>query len=138
MIIHQDSLIVLNYDPQSDILSVKWPDLIEVPTSVIQYSFSKLVDSINHYHITKLLIDSKGTITQMSDAEYKPLAMKLASDLAATNLKKIARVVSDDQLREARTRAYGQEIQAKVTFIMKSKEFEDKDSALLWLAEAEN
>jgi len=133
MIIHTDSLMELVYEPKTDILSVKWPDLIDVPVSVIQHSFSKLVDSINHYHITKLLIDSKGTVTSISDEEYKPLAMQLIMGFAAAPLTKIARVISEDQLRENRTKAYNEEVQNTMTFKFKSKEFDNKESALEWL-----
>jgi len=138
MIIHSDSLMELVYEPKTDILSVKWPDLIDVPASVIQHSFSKLVDSINHYHITKLLLDSKGTVTNIPDEEYKPLAMKLAMGLASTSLKKIARVISEDQLRENRAKEYNREVQSQMTFKFKNKEFDDKETALKWLASTED
>jgi len=138
MIIHTDSLMELMYEPKTDILSVKWPDLIDVPVSVIQHSFSKLVDSINHYHITKLLLDSKGTVTNIPDEEYKPLAMKLVMGLASTSLKKIARVISEDQLRENRAKEYNREVQSQMTFKFKNKEFDDKETALKWLASTED
>jgi len=138
MIIHTDSLMELVYEPKTDILSVKWPDLIDVPISVIQHSFSKLVDSINHYHITKLLLDSKGTVSNVSDEEYKPLAMKLVMSLGTTSLKKIARIISEDQLRENRAKTYSQEIQSQMTLKFKSKEFDNKESALAWLTSAQD
>lgn len=134
MIIHQDTLLELIYDPASDILTVKWPNLVDVPAMVIQHSFAKLIDSINHYHISKLLLDSSGTVTNVPDAEYKPLAMKLTMDLAATRLQKIARVVSGDPQRETRAKEYNQEFVSKIAFNFKSKEFNDKESALRWLA----
>ncbi|PIQ21289.1 MAG: hypothetical protein COW65_09970 [Cytophagales bacterium CG18_big_fil_WC_8_21_14_2_50_42_9] len=138
MIIHTDSLMELVYEPKTDILSVKWPDLIDVPISVIQHSFSKLVDSINHYHITKLLLDSKSTVSNVSDEEYKPLAMKLVMSLGATSLKKIARIISEDQLRENRAKTYSQELQSQMTLNFKSKEFDNKESALAWLTSAQD
>jgi len=138
MIIHTDSLMELVYEPKTDILSVKWPDLVDVPISVIQHSFSKLVDSINHYHITKLLLDSKGTVSNVSDEEYKPLAMKLVMSLGTTSLKKIARIISEDQLRENRAKTYSQELHSQITFKFKSKEFDNKESALAWLISAQD
>jgi hypothetical protein len=133
MIIHQDHLLVLDYEPKSDILHVKWPDLVDVPPSVIRYSFTMLVNNINNYHITKMLIDSKGTLSNAKDDEYKPLALELARGLASTRLKRMARVISDDQLREIRNKNYTQEVQSSLLLNYDYREFEDKETASAWL-----
>ena len=138
MIIHQDSLMVLQYEPSTDILAVKCSDLIDVHPSVIEHSFSQLTQNINNYHITKLLLDSRSSKSNVPDEEYKPLAMKLILGLAATRLKKIARVISNDQAREARAKNYSQEVQTQMSFNFKSQEFEDQESALAWLNSKEN
>jgi len=64
--------------------------------------------------------------------------MKLIMGFAAAPLTKIARVISEDQLRENRTKAYNEEVQNTMTFKFKSKEFDNKESALEWLASAED
>lgn len=133
MILHQDGLIELVYEPKTDILSVKWPDLRLTATSAIQYSFTKLIDTINHYHITKLLIDSSGNSGEVDNQDYQALALKLSRDLAATRLEKVARIISADKVRESRTQAYAQEIKAVVSFKLVSQEFEEKASAIAWL-----
>ena len=138
MIIHQDGLLVLHYEPSTDILIVKWPDLLDVPSAVIEHSFSKLIQSINNYHITKLLLDSRGSRSNVPDAEYKPLALQLIIGLAATRLQKIARLISNDQVRETRAKNYSQEVQNTMRFTFKSQEFEDQESALAWLTSNES
>src|SRR5687768_7816818 len=102
MIIHRDNLLELTFDPKSDILSAKCFNLIDEPYTRIQQSLTELVDSINHYFVTKLLIDSKSTISNVPDKESLLLAMKLAKDLAATQLKKVARIASENDLTEAK------------------------------------
>lgn len=138
MILHQDGLIILLYEPRTDILSVRWPDINHTTVPILKYSFIKLIDAINHYHITKLLIDSRDIVGDVEDEDYKHLAMQLSQDLAATSLKKIARVTSKDEKREVRTQAYTSEIKAKVTFKLKSKEFDEEEAAIHWLISKED
>jgi hypothetical protein len=137
MILHQDGLIMLLYEPRTDILSVRWPDINHTTVPVLKYSFIKLMDAINHYHITKLLIDSRDTAGDVEDEDYKLLVTQLSQDLAATSLNKIARIVSGDEKREARTQAYTSEIKAKINFKLKSKEFNDEEEAIAWLISKE-
>ena len=138
MIIHRDTLIELTFDPKSDILSAKWFNLVDEPFHHIQHTITELVNSINRYFVTKLLIDSQSTVSNVPDTEYRPLAIKLAQDLAATQLKKVARVVSENSLMEAQAKTYNQEVQAIIGLSFKSREFDDKESAWLWLAQDED
>lgn len=138
MIIHQDSLLVLQYEPSTDNVVVKWPDLLDVPNAVIEHSFSKLIQNINNYHITKLLLDSRGSRSNVPDEEYKPLALQLIMGLASTRIQKIARLISNDPARETRAKNYSQEVQTKMHFNFKSQEFEDQESAMTWLTSKDN
>ncbi len=133
MIIHKDNLIELSFDPKSDILSLKWPNLIDIPSTVVEQTFNHLADTIKHYNITKLLLDSKGTVTNLPDEEYKPLTFKLFQEFIKSNLRKIARVVSDDLDRERRAQEFQSETMIKYNYGFQSKEFPDKESALAWL-----
>lgn len=72
MILHQDLLLELVYDVRTDILSVKWPDIKDVSVSELEYSFQKLLDTISHYDIKRLLIDSSKSVVTLDDKIYKP------------------------------------------------------------------
>ncbi|MDQ3292581.1 MAG: hypothetical protein M3Q05_14940 [Bacteroidota bacterium] len=133
MILHQDGLIILLYDPTTDILSVRWPDINYTSIPILKYSSIKLIDAINHYQITRLLIDSRDTAGEVEDLEYEQFALHISKDLAATALHKIAWVVSEDEARQARTQAYSKDILAKVVFHQEKQVFCDEEAAIAWL-----
>lgn len=138
MLIHRNPIIELTFDPKLDILSAKWFNLTDEPFLHIQDSVTEMVHSINHYFVTKLLIDSQNTVSNVPDTEYRPLALKLAEDLAATQLKKVARVISENSLTEAQVKAHDQEVRSVVNFGFVSREFRDKESAWMWLSQDKN
>lgn len=137
MILHRDGLIELDYEVKTDILKVRWPDINHTTLPVLQYSFTKLIDTISHYHITRLLIDSQGSKGEYVGEDYKAAVLQLTKQLAATRLQKIARVVSNDANREARTQAYTKEFKAQVIMSLQNKDFNDEASARAWLSGTE-
>jgi len=133
MILHNDGLIELRYDIKTDVLFVRWPDVNGTPASAIAYSFKKLLDTINYYNITKLLLNSKHTKVDVDNEAYKPLTLQLGKDLAGTRLQKIARIPSELALRESKAQESIKELKSTIALSFITKEFADEASALAWL-----
>ncbi|MDB5264068.1 MAG: hypothetical protein JWQ14_3351 [Adhaeribacter sp.] len=137
MILHKDGLIELRYEIKTDVLYVKWPDLTDTPVQAIEYSFTKLIQTINNYYITKLIIDSKNTVSEMKDENYRIISMRLGQALLGTGLKKIARVISDSKERETNVQDVTKEMQSQGKFNLNSKEFTDIENAVSWITQKE-
>lgn len=134
MILHQDDLLALNYDVRTDILNVRWPDIKDTPVADLEASFQKLLNAVNHYDVKKLLIDSSKSVVTMDDKIYKPLVFKLVFALNATRLEKMARVMSENDLRESRLKSYAAEMRYQETLRFAAREFATQPLALAWLS----
>jgi len=133
MILHQDLLLELVYDVRTDVLSVQWPDIKDVSVSELEFSFQKLLDTISHFDIKKLLIDSSKSVVTLDDKIYKPLLFRLVLAFNNTRLQKMARIISENEYRENLLKSYVAEIKHKETIAFRTKEFEKQETALAWL-----
>lgn len=71
MVLFDNSLIKLDYDPATDILAVEYPDLHDFLLSEIKRSIDTLVDTVKHYDVKRLLLDSTRTVVAVSDEESR-------------------------------------------------------------------
>ncbi|WP_026463277.1 hypothetical protein [Adhaeribacter aquaticus] len=133
MILHQDGLIKLDYDPASDILEVEWPEISKAPVAEITYSLQIFIDTLRHYDIKYLLIDASNNRTEVDNGAYKQMVLKLSQDLANTRLQKLARLESFNPLREEKVKTLSQEVDKKFTRRYAFQNFSDKNEALNWL-----
>jgi hypothetical protein len=51
MILHQSSIIKLEYDPATDILEVEYPDLEKFMLPEIKHAFNLMVETIRNYDV---------------------------------------------------------------------------------------
>src|SRR6187402_3139561 len=102
MEIYSDSLIYLDFDPNTDILWVKWPHLVDEPMVIVRPTIGKVLETIKYFNVTKLLVDTKDSSTNIPEEEFRRLSKEFVTALSASNLKKIARVVHATPLREKR------------------------------------
>ncbi len=135
MILHQDLLFEFIYDVRTDILSVQWPDIKDNNGSELEYSFQKLLDTVSHFDIKRLLVDSSKSVVSMEERMYKPLLFRLVLALNNTRLQKMARIISENEYRENILKSYATEIKHKETLAFKTKEFANKEMALAWLCQ---
>jgi hypothetical protein len=136
MILHQNSLIKLDYDPATDILQAEYPDLDRLHLSEIKHNFSVMVEVIRNYDVKRLLLDASQTDVSLSDEENRQLNMELASQLSKTRLQKLARIQPRDP---------GQEIKAQVNinlmkqaglFTYELENFPNRAQAMAWLLQS--
>lgn len=133
MILYHDSLILLDYRPETDVLYVQWPDLQHFSLVEIEYSFRLLIENIRTYDIKKLLIDSTHANADVTNPEYQALMGELAKSLNGTRLVKIARVISKDPVREAQLVANTQHMQNGANAAIEYQNFDKREEAHKWL-----
>ncbi len=138
MVVYSDSLIHLDLDPKTDILKIKWPSLVDEPMSVVQPAMSKILKSFELLQVSKLLIDTKDTRTNISEEDFRKLSKEIIAVLAPSKLKKLARIVYAEPLREKRARILIEDLTAWLSPDFESQEFTDEKSALAWLENDEN
>jgi hypothetical protein len=102
MILLENGVLRLEYDPATDILQVRYPDLSSFLLSEIRHSLKIMVETIRNYDVRKLLLDASHTAIEVSNEENRELTMELASMLANTRLLKVARVQPFDAKKEMR------------------------------------
>ena len=138
MVIYSDSLIYLDFDSQTDILWVKWPHLVNEPLEIARPAIDKIIETIKHFQVSKLLIDTKDTSTNIPEEDFKILAREFVLSLATSNLKKVARVIYAEPKRELRAKILLDQLAVWLTPDFQSREFTDIKSAFAWLERDEN
>ena len=138
MVIYSDPLIYLDYDPKKDILWIKWPHLVDEPMVIVRPTIDKILESIKYFQVSKLLVDTKDTSTNIPEEDFKKLAKEFVLSLASSNLKKIARVIYAEPKRELRAKILLDQLTAWLAPDFQSKEFTDIKSAFAWLESEEN
>ena len=74
MVLFDNSLIRLDYNPATDILEVEYPDLYDYLLSEIRRSIDTLLDTVKNYDVKRLLLDSTRTIISVGDEESREIA----------------------------------------------------------------
>ncbi|WP_181306849.1 hypothetical protein [Rufibacter sp. XAAS-G3-1] len=133
MLLYQDTLLQLEYDPATDILEITWPDLEPEVLPEIRQAFQMLVETIRNYDVKKLLVDGRKATINISDEENSLLMLKIAQELDATRLQKVARIESSDLKRETQAAENRIKIQHILGVHFEMVNFSDRTLALAWL-----
>lgn len=134
MILFENSLIKLDYDPSSDILEVGYPDLHDYLLPEIIHSIDILVDSVKHYDVKRILLDSSRTSISVNSEESRQIAVYLASGFATTRVQKVARLQSPSHNVEQSAEANIRHIRESQQLPYLLQNFMDRVVAVNWLA----
>ncbi len=136
MILYQNSLMILDYDPATDILNVDWPNAEFYLLSEVRFTLLKMADYIKHYDVKRLLIDASKTKSNpelLNSDQYREIVLEFTQNLTKTRLQKSARIAALDQSREEKTREITANLQQKTNYQFESKTFASKTEARNWL-----
>ncbi|RNI29240.1 hypothetical protein [Rufibacter latericius] len=136
MLLYQDSILQLEYDPATDILEMEWPDLEPAQLPEVKQALKVMVETVRDYDVKKLLVDGSKSSVSISDEENTSLVLKLAQDFTATRLQKIARVESTDLKTETNVAENHHKIQQSMVINFQMLNFPDRSTALAWLKSA--
>ncbi|NDK55666.1 hypothetical protein [Pontibacter fetidus] len=131
MILHEDGFLKLEYDANTDVLSVPCPDIQEFELLHIHKALSIVVDVLTSYDIKRFLFDSSKSRIDVNGAAFNQLLHQLTLGLVNSRLQKLARVVSADAEREQSIAQFL--IQAKGQLPYEVQNFSNKAVALHWL-----
>ncbi|WP_192822086.1 hypothetical protein [Rufibacter sp. LB8] len=137
MILFQNSVIKLDYEPSTDILQVQYPDLHGYLIPEVKHSIDTLLETVRSYDVKNLLLDSSNSTSSVNEVESREIASYLAAGLVNTRLKKLARVQSLVAEAEQRTQGNIQHIQSTLALPFMLRNFSDSDTALDWLKSEE-
>lgn len=129
MILFQNGLIKLNYDPATDILSVDMPHVSYEMISEFKRALDIIVENIKNYDVKKLLVDARKSIIELDPDVYAAVVAEFSRQLNNTRLQKGARVVSNDKLREQIVQKSVDEGQPGLIY----QTFTDTSDAMAWL-----
>lgn len=129
MILYQNELLKLDLKPALRLLEVAWPSFEGYTTDDAKLIFTRALNAILDYDVQYLLIDGKSSHIVFELSELNELITYFISELPKTSVKKIARLVSDDQNRELLVN----HVAAGQPDLPEYQNFTDKDAALAWL-----
>ncbi|NDK55812.1 hypothetical protein [Pontibacter fetidus] len=137
MLLHKDGLIELNYDVKWDVLSVRWPDLNGITISELEFSFAKLIDTLRHYDIKNMLIDTTASkVSEITQEQHLSLLIRFVKLVMTTRLQKLARIETADAGRENVVDIAAEEAINRLGIQFDFRNFSDEVSALEWLKQA--
>lgn len=133
MILLQNSILKVDYNPATDIVEVNYPDLQGFLLPEIKNSINQMVEVIRNYDVKKILIDLSHTVIDVSDLESKEVSVQLAEELKNTRLQKMARVQPKDTEKELKAQENIRLLREQGLLPYQLKTFTNKSSALDWL-----
>ncbi|MCP2044217.1 hypothetical protein [Pontibacter sp. HSC-36F09] len=133
MILLQNSILRLEYDPATDILQVRYPDLQRYHMSEIKHSLQIMVQTIRNYDVRKLLLDARTTSIEIDDEENRRLTMEFTAMLSATRLSKVARLQPFDPKNGTRAQRNIEEARKTGAISYEVATFATPVAALDWL-----
>jgi uncharacterized protein YqgV (UPF0045/DUF77 family) len=135
MILFQNHLVVLDYDPKTDILFVEWPSLNAYDLLEIERTVNLLVDYIRNYDVKNLLIDSSHSQMHpdMDMEAYMRIVTEFALNLQKTRLERSASVVHIDKVRQEQSEKISEQVTKKVHLTIESRNFATREEGFRWL-----
>jgi hypothetical protein len=135
MVLYENGLIRLDYDPATDVLNIRYPDLYDYLLPEIRNSIDILVDTIRNYDVKKVLLDSSKTHVGVDRERSREVTMYLVSGFLKTRLQKLARVQSLSEAVEQTAQANISHVHASLSLPFEFRNFTERQEALGWLAE---
>ena len=129
MLIHR-GIVVLDYDPATDILATSMPDVRQSELPQVSYCLRLIVETINSYYVKNLLMDCSKCAIEVDEETYNAIARQFSTNLMKTRLRKLAWVVS------AGAKIYT-EIRQELNLEIELRGFNSKPEAMEWLLKLE-
>lgn len=138
MILFENSIVRLDYDPATDIVEVAYPDLHGYLLPEIKYTITTMVDHIKNYDVKRLLLDSTKTLISVSEEESREIATFLAAGIMRTRVGKVARVQSTSEEVEQKAQGNIRHLKQAQQLPFEFRNFTSKAEAMAWLKGQQN
>jgi len=129
MILYQNELLKLDFQPSQRLLEITWPSFEGRSKEESKLIITRVLNAINDYEVNYLLIDAKATNLGIEISQFHDLASFFITELPKTSVKRVARISTYDQNREQLVNhlASGQPMDIDYS------NFTNKTEALAWL-----
>jgi hypothetical protein len=132
MLIYHNSIITLDYNPATDILSVALPDIQAHSISEVERCLDIIVEHVISYDVKKILIDSSKAVVEVEDEAYRNLMLQFSQALMKTRLQMVARIGTPVAAQERRANLVAEEVHQSNPLVA-YQNFTGKAAALDWL-----
>ncbi|WP_026464394.1 hypothetical protein [Adhaeribacter aquaticus] len=134
MVIYNNGLITLDYNPAVDILKVELPNVAQFGVLELSRSLDIVAENIKNYDIKNLLLDSSNVVVEdIQDDAYKSVVENFILTLTKSRLKKLARVNTAVIKHEERLARVTSDVSQKFNIPIAIKMFSDLPEANTWL-----
>lgn len=133
MILFDNGILKLDYNPATDILEVAYPDLVGYLLPEIKNSIDKLIDTLIGYDIKKVLLDSSKTSVAVSSEESREITLYLVTGLSKTRIQKLARLQSASNAVESTAQNNVSHVKQQGLLTYPVENFTTKPEAIAWL-----
>lgn len=133
MILLENSILRLDYNPATDILEVEYPDLHNYLLSEIKHNIDIMMEIVRSYDVKRLLLDSTRSVSSVNADESREIATYLAAGITGTRVQKVARVQSPETAVETRAQKNIKHIRETQQLPFQLQNFTSKVDALEWL-----
>ncbi|MBC3538380.1 hypothetical protein ACFSC6_16660 [Rufibacter sediminis] len=134
MIIFENWLITISYEPAEDIMYAKLPSVEEYGAKELRRALDIVADQVSTHATKNLILDSSDvSVVKMEDRVYRPTVQDFIIKLTSTQLLRFARVNNSIQNLQARAVSTVAEIFQGKESTIEFRAFNDKGDAFEWL-----
>jgi len=133
MILLDNFLVKIDYNPATDIAIIDYPDLFDFELPEVQHSLELLAETIKNYDVSKVLIKPTRTTPERSQEEGGEIAAYLATKLKEAHVKKMARLRSPYSAVDANAHKSVQLAEISQALPTQVRFFKNKSAAMEWL-----
>ncbi|NEM96468.1 hypothetical protein [Pontibacter burrus] len=135
MILFQNSLVKLDYDPATDIGVIEYPDLHDYLLPEIKHSIDLLVDAIRSYDVKRLVLDGTKTVATVDIEQDRAIATYMTAGLMRTRIQRLARIQSLNNLVDIRAQNNEKYVRETQVPPFPIQAFKSRGEAIDWLLE---
>ena len=134
MILYQNSLMQMDFDPGNSLMIVIWPNFEAYSLADTKLALSRLINTVKNYDVKKLLVDATNAKIAVEMEAYEEIVKHFTSLLQDTKLELIARVMTTDPDREARAKNMVQHLSGNIRL----RNFSSVAEAKTWLLDPDS
>lgn len=133
MVVFQDYTLIIERQPETNILCVRWLEQQVFRMSDFESSFHILMENIEKFRIKKLLAQSSRSMIHLPEEQYISVILLLQSGLAHSKIEKVARISSDQSPEDKWCIQYFEHILNEMELEIDFRNFDSRKKALVWL-----
>lgn len=133
MLIFSDDTCRLEYAAAQEVLTVELSGQRQLGAREIRKAIISAVACVREHTVERLLLDFRKATLQVGDTDYRYLIAQLAVGLRPSSVKRVARIATQDPLREDQVNAVFREVKKAIRLPLEFRSFDSQAAAIAWL-----